>query len=132
MGRADANLEGLWFLNAGSGAIGQSPGVMVTAGIGAEARLHVLQYAELYAKVFREWQLGGAYRRNTEAVGAETPLYFAENTFTGKRSHTEGAAPLPFFGGVKFMHEVETFADPIGGRRSEIKSLIFTFGGRYW
>jgi hypothetical protein len=133
MGRAGADVGGLWFLNAGSGAMPQNPGVMVTAGIGAEARLHVLQYAEFYAKMFREWQLGGAYRRETESVGAETPLYFTEKTFTGGRARTDGAKPLPFYGGVKFTHEVETFMDPVsGGHRSEIKSLLFTFGGRYW
>jgi hypothetical protein len=106
---------------------------MVTAGLGAEARLHVLQFVELYAKKFREWQLGGAYRRDTETVGAESPMYFTEKSFTGGRARVAGSAPLPFYGGMKFTHEVETFADPItGGRQSDIKSLLFTFGGRFW
>jgi hypothetical protein len=133
MGRAGADVEGLWFLNAGAGAIAQSPGVMVTAGLGAEARLHVLQYVELYGKIMREWQLGGAYRRDTKSIGAETPMYFTEKTFTGGRTRSDKANPLPFYGGVKFTQEVETFADPVtGGRQSDIKSILFTFGGRYW
>ncbi len=134
MGRASAAVEGLWFTGYGGVAAeaqGPSPGVMVTAGIGAEARLHVLNYLEIFAKKSKEWQLGGKYSRDIEVFGAETPLLFNSKTFTYKQGQEKGK-PVPWFGGVKYVREVEEYSDfGNGTAKSEIKSFFFTLGGRW-
>ncbi|MBI3555958.1 MAG: hypothetical protein HY074_06830 [Deltaproteobacteria bacterium] len=134
MGRANAAVQGLWFTGYGgvaAAAQGPSPGVMVTAGVEAEARLHVLNHLEIFAKKSKEWQLGGKYSRDIEVVGAETPMYFNSKTFTFKRG-TEKGKPVPWFGGVKYVREVEEYPDFANGMaKSEIKSFFFTLGGRW-
>lgn len=130
-GRAGAAIKGVWLLGDEA-----SPGVMATATLGAEARLHVLDKLQVFAKKDREWGTKG-YLRDADTIGAETPLLFTAKTFTAeswgidpdkRKKPFQKGAPTRLYGGVAHERARESLG---GGDTSNIKMTVFTLGGRW-
>ncbi len=131
IGRAGGNLKGVWSLGVGS-KMKSDLGVTLTGQVEAEARFHLMDWAEVYGKIEREVGTSG-YAREAEVVGATTPLLFSAQTFTGANGQDGTATRL--YGGVEYRKEDESISAPTGGNgdpfSSEIKMTIFTLGGRF-
>ena len=149
MGRAGWALGGRWNINSTPKTGEISTGLMLSGELETEARAHLGDVLEIYAK--NEYEKGsGGYDRDAVTYGVETPMMFSAQTFSEANPERSMPGlgcnafnfdckkdityenPSRVHGGVEYKTETESVPDGNGGsKNTKVKITMFHVGGRF-